>query len=88
MEIILVEYWRIPMATLNIKKFPDALYDKLRARAESRHRSISQEVIHLINQVIQEHESHSILELRGLGKKHWKDIEPDEHIEKERRKWD
>ena len=59
-----VEYWKMFMATLNIKKFPDALYNKLCARAESKHRSISQEVIHLINQVMKEPESHSILMVR------------------------
>ncbi len=37
---------------------------------------------------MKETESHSILKLRGLGKKHWTSIEPGEHIEKERQKWD
>ncbi len=34
------------MATLNIKKFPDLLYERLRERARANHRSIAQEVAH------------------------------------------
>ena len=30
----------------------------------------------------------SILELRGLGKEHWKDIEATRHVEDERAAWD
>lgn len=31
---------------------------------------------------------HSILELRGLGKELWKDIDPVEHVRAERDSWD
>ncbi|MGH8045852.1 MAG: FitA-like ribbon-helix-helix domain-containing protein, partial [Chthoniobacterales bacterium] len=33
------------MATITIKKFPDALLDQLRKRAESVRRSVTQEVL-------------------------------------------
>lgn len=76
------------MATLNVKQFPDELYSQLRARAEHEHRSIAQEVIHLIDQAIREPQQRSILALRGLGKQHWKNIDPTRHVESERDTWD
>jgi plasmid stability protein len=76
------------MATLNIKDFPDRLYRKLRARAEREHRSLSQEVIHLLTEAIERPTPLSILELRGLGKQHWADIDPAAHVANERRSWD
>lgn len=56
------------MATLNIKTFPDKLYKALRVRAEQEHRSISQEVIHLLTRAVEGEETLSIMELKGLGK--------------------
>jgi hypothetical protein len=76
------------MATLNIKNFPDQLYEKLHARAELERRSVAQEVIHLLEQVTELREPLSILGLRGLGKEHWKGIDPVSHIEAERDSWD
>ena len=38
------------MATLNIKNFPDPLYRRLQERAEQEHRSLAQEVIHILHQ--------------------------------------
>jgi len=40
------------MAILNVKNLPDALYRKLPDRARRLHRSISQEVVHLGQTVI------------------------------------
>ena len=37
------------MATLNIKNLPDRLYRKIQARAVREHRSIAQEVIHILS---------------------------------------
>ena len=76
------------MATLNIKGFPDDLYQALRDRAEREHRSVAQEVTHLLSQTLREPPLLSILELRGLGKEIWQGIDPAEHIERERRSWD
>lgn len=76
------------MATLNIKRFPDELYERLRHRAERKHRSISQEVVHILSQVLERPERRSILELRGLGKELWKGIDAAEHVERERDSWD
>ena len=55
------------MATLNIKNLPDKLYKKLQARAKSQHRSVTQEVTHILTEVLERPPTHSILELRGLG---------------------
>ena len=38
------------MATLNIKNFPDPLYKRLQDRAEREHRSLAQQVIHLLKE--------------------------------------
>jgi hypothetical protein len=76
------------MATLNIKNLPDPLYRKLRARAKRQRRSVAQEVIQLLTQATDEPGSLSILELRGLGKEHWKGVDPVKHVETERRSWD
>ncbi|MBN1422376.1 MAG: hypothetical protein JXP34_26610 [Planctomycetes bacterium] len=76
------------MATLNIKDFPDALYRKLKARAKKQHRSIAQEVTHILSEAVEPADPLSILELRGLGKRLWAGIDPAAHVEGERRAWD
>ena len=76
------------MATLNLKNLPDPIYRKLKARAKRRHRSMAQEVIHLLSETLDKTEALSILELQGLGKKCWKGIDPAKHVEEERRSWD
>ena len=76
------------MATLNIKGFPEALYGKLQERAEREHRSLSQEVVHLLSQAVEEPEPLSILALKGLGKEVWRGTEAARYVEEERRAWD
>ena len=76
------------MATVNIKNFPDALYRKLKKRAEHQHRSIAQEVTHILADTLEERETSSILELRGLGKEQWRGADPGSHVAAERRAWD
>jgi plasmid stability protein len=76
------------MATLNLKNVPDPIYEKLKARAKLRHRSMAQEVIHLLSETLDKSEALSILELQGLGKECWRNIDPAMHVEEERRSWD
>ncbi len=76
------------MAVLNIKNLPDALYRKLQARAKRQHRSVAQEVIHLLSDALDSPKPLSILDLKGLGKEHWKKVDPSKHIEGERAAWD
>jgi len=76
------------MAVLNVKNLPDALYKKLKARAKREHRSVAQEVTHLLTHALQTSEALSILELRGLGKEHWREIDAAQHVERERASWD
>jgi len=76
------------MAVLNIKNLPDALYKKLQARAKRQHRSVAQEVTHLLIDALETSEPLSILDLKGLGKDHWKGVDPSGHVEKERASWD
>lgn len=76
------------MAILNIKNFPDPLYQKLRARAKRQHRSMAQEIIHLLSDAVETRKRLSILDLKGLGKEHLSGLNAREHIERERRSWD
>jgi plasmid stability protein len=76
------------MATLNIKKMPDRLYRKIQARANREHRSVAQEVIHILSQATEDTRSFSILELQGLGKEVWSKVDASKHVNKERRGWD
>jgi len=75
------------MATLNIKNFPDQLYEKLQEKAQHEHRSLAQEVIHILHQTIEEREPVSIMELEGLGKELWEGIDAVEYIRQERDSW-
>ena len=76
------------MAILNIKNLPDALYKKLQARAKRQHRSIAQEVTNLLSDALETPKPLSIFDLKGLGKEHWRVIDPSKHIVRERSSWD
>jgi plasmid stability protein len=76
------------MAILNIKNLPDALYKKLQARAKRQHRSIAQEVTHLLRDALETPKPRSILDLKGLGKEHWRGVDPSKHVAQERSSWD
>ena len=76
------------MATLNVKHLPDGLYRKLKARARKQHRSVAQEVTHILSQALEQNDPLSILNLRGLGKDLWTGIDPAAHIDEERGSWD
>jgi plasmid stability protein len=75
------------MATLNVKHLPDALYRKLKARAKRERRSVAQEVTVLLEQALEPPAALSILELRGLGRELWRDIDADSHVAGERAGW-
>ena len=76
------------MATLNVKNLPDALYKKLQAQAKRERRSVAQEVTRLLSEALDSPQRLSILDLKGLGKKHWRGTDAVEHVEKERAAWD
>ena len=75
------------MATLNVKNLPDALYRKLKARAERERRSVAQEVTVLLAQALEPAPALSILELRGLGKELWGGVDGSSHVASERTAW-
>jgi plasmid stability protein len=77
---------RLP--TLNVKNFPASLYKKLQGRAKREHRSVAQQVVHLLSEALEEPKPLSILGLRGLGKEFWEGIDPVEYVERERDSWD
>lgn len=75
------------MATLNIKNLPDALYLRLKERARLQHRSVAQEVTHILVQILEEPEPLSILEMQGLGRELWEGVDAAAHVEAERESW-
>jgi plasmid stability protein len=75
------------VATLHIKNLPDGLYRKLRARARRNHRSVTQEVTHILTEATDEPATLSIRGLKGLGKEIWEGIDPAEYVAEERRSW-
>ena len=76
------------MAVLNVKSMPDKLYRKLQARAKRERRSVTQEVLEILEQALHESPRLSIMNLQGLGKDIWRDIDSDQYVEVERRAWD
>jgi plasmid stability protein len=76
------------VAILNVKNLPDGLYRKLQARARRERRSVAQEVAQILSDVLESPPRQSILELRGLGKALWEDIDPATHVGAERESWD
>jgi plasmid stability protein len=76
------------MATLNVKNLSDALYRKLQARARRHRRSVAQEVAQILSETLETPKPVSILDLQGLGKQHWQDIDAAPHVARERDAWD
>jgi len=78
------------MATLNVKNLPDDLYRLLQERAKKRHRSVSQEVTSILEQLLREDAEPklSLLELQGLGKEIWEGVDAAEYVNEERSSWD
>ncbi len=76
------------MAVLNVKGLPDTLYRKLRKRARENHRSVAQEVTHILSETLEGRESLSLLDLRGLGKERWAGVDAARYVAAERKSWD
>lgn len=76
------------MATLNIKNLPDRLYQRLQRRAKLHHRSVAQEVTEILTESLEQSKLLSILDLKGLGKAEWTDVDAADHVDRERRAWD
>ena len=76
------------MATLNVKNMPDKLYRRLQARARRQRRSVAQEVTQILSDALEAQQPLSILDLRGLGKQQWADIDATAHVRAERKAWD
>lgn len=76
------------MATLNIKNVPEGLYSRLKSHARRQRRSVSREVIQILEHVLAGASRLSVMDLRGLGKDVWKKVEPTRHVKRERDAWD
>jgi plasmid stability protein len=76
------------MEMLNVKNLPDGLYRRLQARAKRQRRSVAQEVTQILSEALDTPKAVSILELRGLGKEHWRQVDAATHVNRERKTWD
>jgi len=76
------------VATLNIKNLPDGLYRKLQARAKRERRSVAQEVTLILSDAVETPKRLSLLDLQGLGKDLWRDVDAKVHVTRERDAWD
>ncbi|HEY7675778.1 MAG TPA: hypothetical protein VIG69_01810 [Candidatus Methylomirabilis sp.] len=76
------------MAVLNIKNLPDELYEALRARARAERRSLSQEVVRILEREMGRPRKHKVSELKGLGKELWRKVGVERYLKRERRSWD
>ena len=76
------------MATINVKNLPDKLYRRLCAQARRHRRSTAQEVTQILSDALAQPEPLSLLDLRGLGKEVWRDVDAAEHVKRERETWD
>ena len=76
------------MAVLNIKNLPDDVHRRLKERASHSHRSVSQEVIHILVQALATVPDRSLAELRGLGAEVWADVDVQGYVDGERSAWD
>lgn len=76
------------MATLNVKNLDDALYERLKIRAEQQHRSVAQEVTRILTESLSEPPLLSLLDLEGLGRDVWDGRDAAKHVAAERDSWD
>ena len=76
------------MAILNIKNLPNTLYERLKQRARRQRRSISGEVVSILEKALDDGVELSLLDLKGLGKAAWGDLDAADHVSAERSEWD
>lgn len=75
------------MATLIIKGFPDPVYRRIKRLAAQEHRSVAQQVVHMLSKAVAGPRMESILALRGLGKSVWASVDAAAHVAGERGSW-
>lgn len=73
----------------NLQRAGDYSLKTTRGPLTSReHRSVAQEVTHLLSEALETAKPLSILELKRLGKEHWQELDAGRHIKNERASWD
>lgn len=75
------------MATLNVKNFPDALYEKLKKQAKKEGRSVASEVAVLVAESLARPRKYTVYDLRGVGAEIWRGMNVEEFLRKERGSW-
>jgi len=75
------------MATLNVKNFPEPLYERLKDRARKDGRSLSSEVEYLLAQQLLRDPKYTLADWQGVGAEIWKGVDADAFVRKERKSW-
>jgi len=75
------------MATLNVKNFPDALYEALKERAEHEGRSLAGEVTFLLAEQLKRGSPYTLDDWRGVGAAIWKGVDVQKFVEAQRKSW-
>lgn len=75
------------MATLNVKDFPDALYQKLKKQAKREGRSVASEVQVLLAEALLRPRKYTVNDFRGVGAEIWQGVDIQKFLDREREGW-
>jgi len=75
------------MATLNVKNFPDLLYERLKKQAKRDGRSVASEVAVLLEGALVRSGRYTVGDLKGIGAGTWKDVDILKWLDRERDSW-
>lgn len=75
------------MATLNVKDFPDTLYQKLKRQSRREGRSVASEVQVLLAEALIRSRKYTVNDFRGVGAEIWRGVDVQKYLDGERERW-
>ncbi len=75
------------MATLNVKNFPDGLYQKLKKQAKREGRSVAAEAQVLLAEALTRPRKYTVNDFRGVGAEIWRGVDVQKYVDREREGW-
>ena len=75
------------MATLNVKNFPDGLYQKLKKQARREGRSVAAEAQILLAEALIRPRKYTVNDFRGVGAEIWRGVDVQKYLDREREGW-
>lgn len=75
------------MATLNVKNFPDGLYQRLKKQARHEGRSVAAEVQMLLAEALSRPRKYTVNDFRGVGAEIWRGVDVQKYLDREREGW-